>query len=102
VIVKLDVLERPEKKAELENPGAEALRVEYGGERSGVPFFVFLNDQGKKLADSNALPGGQNIGYPAKPEEITAFQKLLKQTAPRLTDAQLSPLITYLQKPVSH
>ncbi len=59
---------------------------ELGGAKSGLPFFAFLDASGKKLADSNALPGGKNIGCPATEEEIQAFKQLLRKTAPRLTD----------------
>src|SRR5512140_166664 len=55
IIVRLDVLERGEKKA-LENPGGEEFMKELGGEKSGLPFYVFLNAKGKKLADSNVMP----------------------------------------------
>jgi len=72
------------------------------GARSGLPFFAILSTEGKKAGDSNLLPGGRNIGYPAQPDEIAAFQKLLKQTAPHLTAEQLSHLVSYLQKPVAH
>src|SRR5512143_3144607 len=40
VIVRLDVLERGEKKA-LENPGGEEFLKELGGEKSGLPFYAF-------------------------------------------------------------
>ena len=37
------------------------------------------------------------IGYPGAPEEIVAFEKLLNETAPRLSEAQRSKLIAYLR-----
>ena len=97
VVVHLDVMEHDDKKA-LENPGGNTLMADYGGENSGLPFYVFLDAKGKKIADSNAMPKDQNIGYPAAPEEIEAFEKLLKQTAPRLTDAQRGKIVAYLKK----
>jgi hypothetical protein len=87
VTVHLTAKETPAKKA-LENPGSDQVLKDLGGERSGLPFFAFLDEAGKKLADSNALPGRKNLGCPATPEEIAAFGTLLKQTAPRMTEAQ--------------
>lgn len=97
VVVTLDVMENGEKKA-LENPGGGKLMSDLGGEKSGLPFYAFLDAKGKKLADSNVMPKNMNIGYPGAPEEITAFEKLLKDTAPRLSEKQRGTLIEYLRK----
>ena len=69
-----------------------------GGEKSGLPFFAFLDAKGKKLADSNVMPGNQNIGYPAAPDEIAAFEKLLERTAPRMKAADREKVVAYLKK----
>ena len=50
---------------------------------SGIPWFVFLDAQGTLLADSNGPKG--NIGFPAQPEEIDHFTKMLQQVAVHLT-----------------
>jgi len=97
VVTHLDVMESGAKKT-LENPGGNELMKEYGGEKSGLPFYAFLTSQGKKTADSNVMPKDQNIGYPGTPEEIVAFDNLLKQTAPRMTDEQRGQIVAYLQK----
>ena len=65
--------------------------ADLGGEKSGLPFFAIVDAKGKKLADSNAV-NGKNIGYPATKEEIAAFVKLLRSTAPRLSSAELDRL----------
>ena len=101
MIVRLDVMERGEKKS-LENDGADKLMKELGGAESGLPFFAILDAKGKKLADANALPGGKNIGYPSAPEEIVAFEEILKRTAPKLSSAERGRLITHLQKTAPH
>lgn len=99
VVVHLDVLEHsPADIARYENAGAAKLLQGYGGANSGVPFLVWLDAKGKKIADSNALPGGQNIGYPAKPEEVAAFDRLLQQTAPKMDPAQRERITGYLGK----
>jgi hypothetical protein len=83
---------------EQENPGADKFLAEMGGARSGVPFIVFLDKAGKKIADSNAMPGGNNIGCPATPEEVAAFDKLLARTAPRLSAAERARISDYFTK----
>ncbi len=96
VVVHLDVQEHGDQKS-LENPGANELMKKMGGEKSGLPFYVFLDDKGKKLADSNAMPKEQNIGYPGDPDEIAAFVGLLKKTAPRLKAAEAAQLVSALK-----
>jgi uncharacterized protein YyaL (SSP411 family) len=97
VVVALDTQESGEKKS-LENPGADTWMARMGGEKAGLPFLVFLDKTGKKVADSNVMPGNQNIGYPAAPEEITAFGNLLRKTAPKLTAAEIDTILAYLQE----
>ncbi len=94
--VTLDVQENGEKKQTLENPGGAEMMKELGGEKSGLPFYAFLNAKGKKLADSNVMPKAQNIGYPGSPEEITAFMELIRKTAPHWSEANREKLKTYL------
>lgn len=95
VIVALTVMESKDKK-DLENLGADKLMADWGGAQAGLPFTVILDKNGKKLADSMAmLPGAdkpQNIGHPAKKEEIEHFMKMLKSTAPRMTQAQFKQI----------
>ncbi len=99
VVTHLDVMERAGKKDSLENPGGAEVLKSYGGEKSGIPFFVFLDASGKKLADSNVMPGDNNIGFPGSPEEIDAFGTLLRKTAPHMTDQQRATVLGLLKKP---
>jgi thiol:disulfide interchange protein len=98
VLVRLDVLESKDKQEALENPGGVELMKSWGGEKSGLPFYVFLDENGTKVADSNAMPKEGNIGYPGAPEEIVAFDGLLKKSAPKLAVAQREKFIEYLKK----
>lgn len=98
VIATLDVMESPGKKDSLENPGGVKIMADLGGEKSGLPFYAFLDSAGKKVADSNVMPKNQNIGYPGVADEIAAFEKLLKQTAPRMTDEERAEVIAYFKK----
>jgi len=95
-LVHIDVMEQGDKKTTLENAGGVDMMKEYGGEKSGLPFYAFLDVKGKKIADSNVMPRGMNIGYPGSPEEITAFMDLIKKTAPRLKEADREKLKAYL------
>ncbi len=98
VIVHIDVLERKEKKEELENPGGEKIMEDLGGKNAGLPFYVFLNSAGKEIVNSKSMPKEQNIGYPAAKEEITTFVNLLKKSSSSLTKHQLEEVKNYLQK----
>lgn len=72
----------------LENPGAAELLAGYKGDKSGIPFWVILDEKGKVLADSfNAK--GENLGCPATPEEVAEFNAKLKKTS-KLTDKDLA------------
>lgn len=97
VVVNLVVRESDDKKA-LENPGGDVLMEQWGGAKSGLPFYVFLDDSGHEIADSNAMPGNANIGFPAVPKEIDAFMGLIDRTAPKLTPAGRATLAAYLTR----
>jgi thiol-disulfide isomerase/thioredoxin len=95
IIATLDVLEQPEKK-NLENPGSTEALAKFHGEKSGLPFWLVLDDKGKVLGDSQMRPQGasldtpgENMGCPAQENEIAAFTALLKSTS-KLTDADLA------------
>jgi uncharacterized protein YyaL (SSP411 family) len=98
VVAKIDLKERGDKIQTHENPGGQKILADFGGTQSGLPFIVFLNKKGKMIANSNVMPKNQNIGYPGSKEEIAAFIKLLKQTAPQMTDKQRTVISKYLEK----
>lgn len=79
VITHLTIDESPDKK-NLENPGAEELNKKWGGEDQGIPFWVIMDKDGNILADSQMEPGN-NVGCPAKAEEVAHFIKMLKKTS---------------------
>jgi thiol:disulfide interchange protein len=95
VLVNLTVQEREDKVA-LENPGGAEAMAKWGGANAGLPFYVFLDATGAKIADSNAMPDGQNIGFPATPVERDAFLRVLSKTAPRLDASRRATLRGYL------
>src|SRR5262249_5571732 len=95
VVVNLTVEERDDKKS-LETPGGEDKKTAWGGGKSGLPFYVFLDAAGRKIADSNALADGSNIGFPATREEIAAFLSVIDKTARHLSRADRKTLENYL------
>ena len=97
VVVNLTVHEADDKKA-LETPGGLEAMDRWGGAKSGLPFYVFLDATGKKIADSNAMPDGTNIGFPATAEELQRFVGVIDRTAPRLSTADRLKVVDYLNR----
>jgi thioredoxin-related protein len=91
VIANLNIEEEQGKHPELNSPGGEKLVGDFGGKDRGVPFIVFLDEQGKLLINSNRPARGKdkggNVGYPAAPEEIDWFMQMLRKTLPSLADS---------------
>jgi thiol:disulfide interchange protein len=99
LVVNLVVQERADKKA-LENAGGQDFMTKWGGASSGLPFYVFLDAAGKKLADSNAMPDGSNVGFPGNAKEAAIFLGLLDKTAPRLKPAERAKIASYLDSTI--
>lgn len=93
VPVKLVVQENEKNKA-LENPGAEKLLSLLGGP-SGLPYSAFLNAEGALIVNSKR--DGQNIGYPAQPEEIDYFVQMMKAAAPKMEEKDLKTIESALR-----
>jgi hypothetical protein len=98
-VVTLTVQEAEAKKA-LENPGGDTFKTKWGGARAGLPFYAFLDGAGNKLADSNAMPDGSNIGFPANAKELAAFVALIDKTAPKLSATDRKTVVDYLERTV--
>jgi thiol-disulfide isomerase/thioredoxin len=99
VLVNLTVMESKDKKA-LENPGGSEVMESLGGKGAGLPFYAYLDGSGQRLANSMAMAGGGNIGFPANQEELDAFMSLFDKTAPRLSADERGQLVAYLNKVV--
>jgi thioredoxin-related protein len=102
VIATLNVQEERGKHPELNSPGGEKLVADFGGESAGVPFIVFLDEQGQLLINSKrpskGKPNGENVGYPALPVEIDWFMMMLQKTLPSLTKADARTIETWLRR----
>ena len=101
IVVNLVVQERDDKKP-LENPGGQDLMDTWGGAKSGLPFYVFLDSSGKKIANSNAMPDGGNIGFPGTAKEVEAFLGLVDKTAPRVSKGDRAKMASYLEATINH
>lgn len=55
-----------------------------------IPWFAFLDQEGKPLATSDGPK--VNIGYPAAPEEIAHFVKMLQTSKKNLTDDDITAI----------
>lgn len=97
VITHLDVQERGNKVDSLENPGGNEIMKKFGGEKSGLPFYVFLDKEGKMLANSNVM-NNENIGYPGATDEIEAFVKLIKANSKKMSDDEAKLITEYFVK----
>ena len=94
VMTWLTVMESPEKKAD-NNPGGDAWLKKVGGEGTGIPYIAIFNSAGEMKVNSTrpvdakiANDKGGNTGYPAAPEEIAWFMKMLEKGAPNVTSAE--------------
>lgn len=85
-VVHLTVQENGAKKAE-ENEGGIELMKKWGSDQAGLPFMVVLDAKTlKPIINSFAKEGDTktNTGYPAAPEEIAHFMKMLEKGAPKI------------------
>lgn len=106
VLASLHVEEERGKHPELNSPGSEKLLGDFGGESMGVPFVVFLDEQGQLLINSNrpvkGKPAGENVGYPALPVEIDWFMTMLRKSVPTLPKADADTIESWLRRASSH
>jgi hypothetical protein len=64
--------------------GGSGLMKRYSPKSEGIPWFVFLDANGKPLINSND-PAHGNIGFPAQDSEIAYFKVMLDKVAKRMT-----------------
>ena len=73
------------------NPGAKEILARYTKQDPGLPWIVFLDSEGKALADGFDEQGS-NIGAPNKDSEIAHFVKMLDKARVNLQPADLERL----------
>jgi len=76
--------------------GGKAILKRYQANEGGIPWFVFLDGDGTAGATSDGPKG--NVGFPAAPHEIAHFRTMLERSKRKLTDADISALITSLEE----
>lgn len=76
--------------------GQDLLARHRRSEGGGIPWFVFLDADGKVIVNSNAEAG--NIGFPVTPEEIAHFKTMLLKAKRNLTEADVATLAASLEK----
>lgn len=77
-------------------PGAKEIEKRFAKQEQGLPWFVFLDAEGKPLIHSTG-PNG-NVGFPAKPEEIAYFKTMLEKVRKNLTADDIAFLVTSLEE----
>jgi hypothetical protein len=75
--------------------GKDVLAAYPKSDKQGIPWFVFLDAEGKELADS-MTEKGENIGCPNSEGEIDAFLANLKKASTALTADDFAALRTSL------
>ena len=89
------VVKESKNNKHLENPGALDLLTKHKGEKSGIPFWLIFNNNGKLLEDSlDSI--GKNIGCPATEREVAEFVSILRKTSD-LSDDELKIIAKLFQ-----
>jgi hypothetical protein len=76
--------------------GAKEIVVRYAGKEQGLPWFAFIDGDGKAIATSTGPKG--NVGMPWQPHEVDHFKTMLVTAKKHLTDAQIDALIASIQE----
>jgi hypothetical protein len=76
--------------------GAKEIEKRYIDKEQGLPWFAFLDGDGKALIHSTGPKG--NTGFPSKPDEIAYFRTMLQTVKKKLTDEEIEFLVTSLEE----
>lgn len=66
-------------------------------EKSGIPWFTVLDNNGKEIVNSSLLDG-KNMGFPASNEEISTFSTFLLKSRKNMTESDIEFLQESLVK----
>lgn len=72
--------------------GASDILKRYGADSAGLPWFVFLDGDGKTVVTSDHPKDG-NIGYPGEEPGATHFRQMLQKAARRMTESEIDALV---------
>jgi len=76
--------------------GAKDIEKRYIDKEQGLPWFAFLDGDGKALVHSTGPKG--NTGFPSAPEEIAHFKTMLETAKHHLSDQDIAFLVTSLEE----
>jgi hypothetical protein len=76
--------------------GAHDIEKRYIDKDQGLPWFAFIDGDGKAVITSNKVKDGSNIGHPFQPDEVEHFKLMLQKVKKHLTDAEIDRLIEIL------
>jgi hypothetical protein len=76
--------------------GGKEILKRYQVNEGGIPWFVFLDGDGKAGVTSDGPKG--NVGFPAAPHEIAHFRAMLEESKRKLADADITALVTSLEE----
>lgn len=97
-VAHITVLENPAHKAD-ENAGGLNLMIKLGGKDAGLPFMAILDAKSGKMIVNSLQKAGEprtNTGYPAAPEEVAHFVKMLQKGAPKIGDGSVKKVEEWL------
>ena len=75
--------------------GAKDIELRYIDKEQGLPWFAFVDGNGKALLSSTA-PFVGNIGHPNQPVEVAYFRFMLLAVKKHLTVAEIDALVAAL------
>ncbi len=73
--------------------GGTAVLTRYRKQGAGLPWFVFLDGDGKAVITSDD-PDRGNIGYPGLAGSDPHFRRMLQAVAKRITPAEIDALVS--------
>ena len=71
--------------------GGNELLKRYAKVPGGIPWFVFIDGEGRAIITSDDPVNG-NVGFPAQDSEIAYFKKMLQKVAKRITPEEIEAL----------
>lgn len=100
VFASMNTGEHPRDTRHVNTPGAVEFENSIGGKDAGWPWIVILDPGGKPIVDSYRpnpkSKTGDNIGYPALPEEVDWFVEMLHRGAPSISRQDLASVHEWL------
>jgi hypothetical protein len=76
--------------------GGQELLKRYQLTPGGIPWFAFLDGDGKAVVTSDGPKG--NVGFPAQPHEIAHFKTMLDTSKRHLTSEDITGLIASIEE----